>query len=246
MGGGSKETQTQVIPIPTTPAPSASETSEQAYQSQLKYNPKLYEQYAQQYAQYLPQLTGIEYQNQAQYAPLYKALQEQLNPGQTQVLPALTQQALQMLNNPYGYSESQQASVDNMRLKQQQDLSKQLRERANLGGGLYGGRTQKSEQEAQIDLSNAFAEQDINRQLQAARQALAYATPALQTMYGNVQAAQVPNYTQSVTPSADQIYQSLYSSSQPNYYIQPGQAATASPLWSAFGSAAGGLFGAML
>jgi len=93
------------------------------------------------------------------------------------------------------------------------------------------------------ELEQAFADQDINRQLQASQQALQYAVPALQTMYGNVQLAQTPNYYQSVTPSADTIYQGLYQGSQPNYMVLPGQQGSPSPLWGLAGNLGGAFLG---
>jgi len=238
--GGSKEQQTQFIPAPAQPAaPSASETSAQAMEAQLKYNPQLYEQYMKSYAQYMPQMAGVEMGVQQEYAPLLKALQQQMYPQQTQLTEALSGQALQRLQSPYGYSTSEQQALDAMRQRQQADLQKQLRERANLSGGLYGGRAQATEQKGLTELGQAFTEQDINRYLQAGQQALQYTTPVLQMQYPQVSQPQMPQYWQGVTPSSDAIYNAMYGASRRDYAVQPYQAAQQSPLWGMAGQAIG-------
>jgi len=243
-GGGSKETQTQFIPAPAQPAaPSASETSAQAMQSQLQYNPQLYEQYAKAYAQYSPQLTGVDIATQQQYAPQILALQQQMYPQQSKLIEAMATQGLERLNSPYGYSTGEQSALDSMRAKQQSDLQKQFRERANLGGGLYGGRTQAMEQEGMTQLGNAFTEQDINRYLQAGQTALQYVNPLLQIQYPQVSPAQTPNYWQGVTPDPSSIYNAMYQGSRQDYAVQPGQAATPSPLWGMAGQLGGAALG---
>ena len=242
--GGSKAKETQFIPAPAQPAaPSASETSAQAMQSQLQYNPQLYEQYAKAYAQYSPQLTGVDIATQQQYAPQILALQQQMYPQQSKLIEAMATQGLERLNSPYGYSTGEQTALDSMRAKQQSDLQKQFRERANLSGGLYGGRTQAMEQEGMTQLGQSFTDQDIQRYLQAGQTALQYVNPLLQIQYPQVSPAQTPNYYQSTTPSADAIYNAMYQGSRQDYAVQPYQAATASPLWGLAGQLGGAAIG---
>lgn len=221
--GGQKQQPAQVIQAPAQPpAPSPSETTAQSMEAQLKYNPQLYEQYAKSYAQYLPQLTGAEFDIQKQYAPQLQALQQQMYPQQTQLVEALSRQALQRMQSPYGYTPEEQSSIDAIRQRETQRLQQGVRERQNLGGTLYGGRGAQAEQEATSQLAQAFAQEDINRRLQGSQQALQYATPALQIQYPQISPAQVPNYWQSGTPSADQIYQAMYGSTRQQYGIMPG------------------------
>jgi hypothetical protein len=218
MGG----TKTTIQAAPTTPAPSASESAASQFEAQLKYNPQLYEQYAKSYAQYLPQITGTEMAVQQQYAPQLKALQEQMYPQQTQLTEALAGQALQRFQNPFGYTPEEQAALDAIRGRQQEQLVRGLRERANLGGGLYGGRAADTEQRALTEMQQAFAEQDINRRLMAGQQALQYATPVLQMQYPQVSPAQYPQYWQGAVPSADVLYQAMAQAKQPQYYTTGG------------------------
>lgn len=228
--------------MPTTPAPSPAETSEQAYASQAKWNPELYKGYTQAYAENLPKLSEADYQNQLQYAPLYKAMMEQLNPGMTSVLPAVTQQALSLMGSAGTPSEAQQTQ----RASRYNTLASTLGNQANAkyGGFVSGaGRTSKAIGNTLSDYLTGLDVEDYMRKNQDLATALQYATPIMQAQYGSIQQPSVPNYYQSVTPSSDTLYNAAMQSSQPSYYIQPGQQATQSPLWSLAGSALGGAMG---
>jgi hypothetical protein len=217
--GGTKST---VVQSPVTPAPSTAETSAQAYQSQLQYNPQLYQQYAQSYGQYLPQLAETEMRVQEQYAPRQQALQQQMYPQQTQLVEAMANQALTRMNNPYGYTAEEQSALDAIRQRQLEASTKGLRERSNLGGTLYGGRSANIEQQNTNELLQGFAAEDINRKLQANQMALSYATPVLQTQYPQVSNPQYPQFYQSVTPDASSLYNAYYQASQPQSFLRPG------------------------
>ena len=218
--GGSKTTVEQA---PTTPAPSASDSAADLYKAQLKYNPKLYEQQYQSYNQYAPKFAASDLAIQQQYAPEYQKLQQQMYPQQTQLVEALSGQALQRMGNKFGYSAEEQAALDASRQRAREQAQENLRSQANLGGSLFGGRSQLAENRAMNELEQAFALEDINRQLQASQQALSYATPVLQIQYPQVSGYKesTPNYWQSVTPDANTLYNAMYQASQPqNYFNQ--------------------------
>jgi len=236
MGG----TKSEVIQLPTTPAPNPSETSAQSLQAQLQYNPQLYEQYAQMYQQYMPQLAATDVSLQQQYAPLMQALQQQMYPEQGKLVEALAGQALGMMGSQQYATPEQQAAVDAIRQRESNRLSQSMRSRANLGGNLYSGNAQQMESRAQQELSQGYAAQDIDRLRQQQQMALQYAAPIAQIMYPQIQQPQMPTYTQPVVPSADTLYNAYYGASQPNYLYQQG---SQSPLWGLAGSVAGGISG---
>ena len=200
---------------PTTPATSASEPAADIYKSRLQYD---------------PQIAALEYAMAQQYAPQYGQLfsktAEQQFPGIGQLQQTGMQSALERLQNPFGYTPDETAALEAIRQRQREQLTKSLRERANLGGGLYGGRAAGTEQRSLTELEQAFAAEDINRQLQGGLYAQQQAIPYLQLLYPQIQ--QTPAVTQSAVPSADTLYNALYASSQPNYTYQQ---ATPSPMW---------------
>lgn len=70
---------------------------------------------------------------------------------------------------PTGLTPDQQSAIDAIRMRQAQGLSKQLRERSNLGGTMYGGRSQQLESTGLQELGQRFAAEDVDR-LMAQRQ----------------------------------------------------------------------------
>ncbi len=81
----------------------------------------------------------------------------------------MTQQAMAGLT-PTGLSAEQQSAIDAIRQRQATGLSRQLRERSNLGGTLYGGRSQQLESQGLQELAQRYSAEDVDRLL-AQRQA---------------------------------------------------------------------------
>jgi hypothetical protein len=103
-----------------------------------------------------------------------------------QVKQALLQNLLQSYNSPYAIPDQMQTGVNQVRQNAQNKLQESMRNRANLGGGLYGGRSAQSEAQSVSDLNAGFAEQDYNQmntnrqlQYQATLNALAQLYPQL-------------------------------------------------------------------
>jgi hypothetical protein len=64
---------------------------------------------------------------------------------------------------PTGYTPQQQSSIDAIRQRQMGELSRILRERSNLGGTLYGGRSQQLESQGLQELGQRFSAEDVDR-----------------------------------------------------------------------------------
>lgn len=76
----------------------------------------------------------------------------------------LIQQTLQQLLNPSALTPEQQAATDALRQRSIQQYQSDARNRANLGGGLYGGRSAQAENIGVGNLQNQFVNSDIARQ----------------------------------------------------------------------------------
>lgn len=259
-GGGGTEIQ-QAPPQP--PAPSASETAKDLYEARLQYDPQvasmeqgLQQQYAPQqaalqaalYQQYAPMLAGSQQQLREQYAPTQTAVTEQLGQRalselqrpEDALLQSLGATAQQQLQSPYGYSPQEQSSIDAIRGRQMGKTQEAIRTQANLGGGLFGGRTQARESEAMQQMGQQFAQEDVGRMLgqqgqaqqlalqvpqaQAAQRAegLRYSIPVAQQLYPQTQfpgmPQQAPAVQQGVTPGADTLYNAMYGAGRNEYY----------------------------
>jgi hypothetical protein len=217
--------QTKVVASPTTAPPPAEASSQDLYESRLKYDPKVAEMEQQLAQQYYPQQAELQAALYQQYAPqiaqTQQDLRQQVMPEQSKLIEAMTQQALQRVQSPYGYTPDEEEALQGIRERQVGGLQEQLRTRANLGGGLYGGRAQATEQQAVTELEQAFAQQDINRKLQGGQQALQWGVPLAQMLYPQMQypgapATQAP-VGQPVTPSADALYGAM-AARQPQYF----------------------------
>jgi len=225
--GGSK---TEIQQAPTTPAPDPGQSAADLYQARLQYDPKVAEMEQGLAEQYYPQQAALQAALYKQYAPQMANIQEQLrqqfSPTQAALTEQLAQQGQQRLASPFGYTPQEQAALDANRLRQQQELSEQLRTRANLGGGLFGGRAQATEQQALTELGQAFTEQDIARRQQGAQTALQYAMPSIQQLYPQVsfpgQAPLTGAPAQPVTPDANALYNAMFQASQPQNFLVPG------------------------
>ena len=64
----------------------------------------------------------------------------------------------QALGQTQFMSPEEQSAQESIRGRQRSDLSEALRTRANLGGGLFGGREAGTEERAMRELSQAFAQ----------------------------------------------------------------------------------------
>lgn len=202
-GGGSSPQPAQVIPAPA--APNVADTARQSAEAQLQYNPQLTAQAVQLQGQYGPQLAQQQYDLQAQFAPLYRALIEQQFPQIT----TLAQQTQQGLSNPMGLNDQQQAAQDAVRGRALAAQDRLIRESANVGGTLYGGRRQEREDQSRNELLQGFATEDINRQQQQRAQTMQELLSLFQLAGFNVQQPSVPNYNTSAAPSGDNLYNAL-------------------------------------
>lgn len=245
VGGGSKPSAPVIVQPPPPqitqgPAPNPSETSRQLYEAQLQYNPLLTQQSVDLQTKFAPQLAQSEFDTQAKFGPMFRTMYEQMFPSQTQGLETLSQQALQRFQSPQGLTPQQQAAQDFTRQRASDELSRNIRQQANLGGTLYGGHRQEQERRAQAELQNQFALSDIGLQDQRRSQALQEFVASSQPFFPSIQQPSVPSYTQGVTPSPDALMQAIQSSYLVNpSQVFPGTAGRSSGIAQGLGSAAG-------
>jgi hypothetical protein len=238
--------ETTIQAAPTTPAPSAGESAAQIAEAKLKYDPMtaasdfaIQQQYAPQqaalyqslYNQYMPQMAAAQ-----------QTTQQQLYPIQSGIMESGAQDIASRLANPNYMTAGEQQAQTASRDKSVSNLQKAMRERANLGGGLYGGRAAGAETQSVSDLLNQFQMQDYTNRMQAAAQTQSDLTKYLQILYPQV-GTQQPNtsayqYTSAV-PSADTLYNAIYGASQPQYFSSGGD--TGAGAWGLGGSALGAL-----
>lgn len=135
----------------------------------------------------------------------------------------------QALASPQYMTPEQLSAQQAIRGRETERLIEAMRTRANLGGGLYGGRAAGAEERGVSELAQAYSQQDIANQQNR-----------LLSLLGMAQGIS----PQSIVPSSSDIYGgSLQAAlaSQPQTIYSPAQA---SPLWdlagSLLGSAAGG------
>jgi len=124
---------------------------------------------------------------QLQQAAQQSALGQVQQP-QSPLLQALGQQAQAGLT-PTGISPEQQSAIDAIRGRQVGRTQEAIRTQANLGGGLFGGRAGRREQEAVTQMGQGFAQEDVNRLLAQRQQALASAGGAVSLQQGAQQNA---------------------------------------------------------
>lgn len=179
---------------------------------------------------------------------LYESIRQELYPEETNVRNQLVQNVLSSLTSPTGITPEQQAAITARRQDAQNELIKAIRERANLGGKLYGGQSMTREAKAVADLQNQFAEQDINREYTARLNAIQSAMPLLQLLYPDMQLMN-PQFINPVA-SGDTVYSGAVSQANTNAQLQAQQQANQnalySALFSALGKAAGGLAGGIV
>jgi len=217
--------ETTIQAAPTTPAPSASQTAQDYYQAQLQYGQPMAQQEFNIQKEFMPQQASLYNALYNQYYPqvarAQQNLQQELYPYQSQVVEQGAQTALSRLQNPDYMTPQEQAALTGQRTQETEALMRAMRERANLGGGLYGGRAAGAEAKSVSDLMQQYEIQDYQRRMgagQAAQQAL---TPYMQILYPQV-GAQQPNIQpyqyQSAVPTANQLYQAMFQASQPQYF----------------------------
>ena len=253
--------ETVLQAAPTTPAPSATESAADIMQARLQYDPQMAAQQMQQQQQYMPQQAALYQALYNQYMPqmaqTQQQTQQQLYPFQSQIVEQGAQQALFNLGQPEnallqalgqqaqagltptGYTSEQQQSIDAIRMRQATGLSRQLRERSNIGGTLYGGRSQQLESQGLQELAQRFSAEDIDRitaqrqvamqqaqavsaqQMQARQAGQQALNPYMQILYPQVgtQQPQIsPFQYQSAVPSADALYNAMAQARQPQYF----------------------------
>lgn len=214
-GGGGEPSPPVVYPAPE--PPNVAKTAGESYEAQLKYNPLLTQQNLDIQKQFAPQFAQSQYDVTAQYSPLYRALVEQNFPQ----IKTLSEQTMQGLTSPTGLNTQQQAAQDAIRQRAYEQSAKGIRESANVGGTLYGGRRELREDRARNELAQGFAAEDITRQQQQRAQTMQELLSLFQLAGFNVQQPNVPQYTQGVIPGGNELYQALVQNAG-NYAITSG------------------------
>ncbi len=220
MGG-----ETKIESAPTTPAPSASQSAADIYQARLQYDPQIAQQEMDIQKTMLPQQAALYQSLYNQYYPemakQQQALQKELYPQQSQILEAGAGQALERIQNPNYMTAQEQSAQEATRGKAVSDLQKAMRERANLGGGLYGGRAAGAEAQQVSDLYNQFQTQDYQNRMVAGQNAQEALRPYMSILYPQIGTTQ-PNYQpyqyQSAVPQSDTLYNAMFQASQPEQY----------------------------
>lgn len=223
-------------------APQAKEVDplEQAraqYNAQLELYPKAQ---ALQYQQTTDPNTGV-----LPLTQFYEDVRQQVFPQETQVRNQLVSNILNQLISPTGLTPEQQTAQQGLRDTAVSDAQRSQRTRANLGGNLYGGRSQAAEQKDINNLQYQFAESDINREQTNRNNNSQLALAILQMLYPN-SGIQQPTFTSPVA-SADTTYQGAVSQANTNAQLaaqqQQNDAMLQSALWQELGGAAGGWMG---
>ena len=206
---------------------------------------------------YMPQAAQLQYDIQAnpQYGmqattQLAEDTRRNVLPNETAVRDQYVQNILAQLTNPNFISSEEQAYVDQARQRASGNLQESMRTQANLGGGLYGGRTQAAEARTMGDLQGQFAEQDIARRETNRLNTSQLATQILQLLYPQ-SGIQQANFVNPVA-SADNQFSGAVSQRNMDAQIAMQNAANQSALYGslfeglggAAGGALGGAFGA--
>ena len=225
---GLQKGETTISAAPVTPAPSAGESAADIMRARLQYDPQMAELEFQQQQRWMPQQAALYQALYNQYMPqmatTQQRTQQQLYPFQSQIVEQGAQQALQRLQSPDYMTPEEQAALTTGRGQQMSELQRAMRERANIGGGLYGGRAAGAEARSMTDLLQQFEIQDYQRRMVAGQVAQQALTPYMQILYPQVgtQQPQVsPFQYQSAVPSADVLYQAMAQAKQPQYFALP-------------------------
>lgn len=225
--------QVQERPLQPIPAQTVQETSRQLAESQLEFNPRLAQQAFELQQRFLPQTAELqfgvqrnlvpqaaqlEFETAQKFTPLYRAIYEQAFPEQAAGLRTLAAQSQQRFESPEALTPQQQALQDAYRQRAREQIQRNVRQSAELGGTLFGGRRIEAESEALNRFEQGLLESDIARQVQARDQALRELIASQQVIFPQIQQPGVPQGGvpgfQGVTPSADALLQAIIAQSQ--------------------------------
>ncbi len=175
--------------------------------------------------------------------------------GEQAIREALQGQILQQIQSPTGLTQEQMAAQQGVRDRAQGELVRAQRTRANLGGGLFGGRAARAEEQGVSNLQQAFAVEDIDRQERQRQQTTQNAMGFMAMLFPELGiqatpfASPVPGANTVQTTGAQQRGQDVQFQSQMDanrsammsaLFQSLGQAAGAAGTASAAASAAGG------
>lgn len=225
--GGEPAQPAQIIPAPS--APSVSQTAAESAQAQLQYNPQLVAQQVALQQQYGTPLAQSQFNTQAAIAPQYRDLLMQQYPELR-----MLQNSVQQGFGNQGYDNAQLQALNAIRDRETQRGLTGIREGANLGGTLFGGRRQQAEEDFLTRQAQGYSAQDIGFQQQQQAQNLQRLVTLLQLSNPQVQQPAVPSFGQSVAPGGDALYSALVNN-QGNFGVIPGTPAGPSLLQSFMG-----------
>ena len=247
LGGGKTTIQAPPAPAAPPPVPNAGETARDVFEAQLEFLPK-----ASQLSFDLASdpTTGTRARTQLQ-----EDVRRDVFAGESGVRDQLIANVLGQLLSPTGLTQQQTAAQEAIRGRESERLTTGIRERANLGGGLFSGNAQQQERLGQQELGQAFATQDIARQDTARLNAIQAALPLLSILFPEA-SIQGPSFLNPVPSAGQQLGANVTGRGQDigfatNIFGQQNQAAIAnaqnqaalqSALFGGLGSAAGGLF----
>ena len=120
------------------------------------------------------------------FTQLQEDVRKQVFGGEQQVREALQQNILKSLQSPAGATPEQLAAQESIRGRETDRLTRALRTRANLGGGLFGGRAQGTEERAVGELGQQFSSQDILLDEQRKQQSFTNALQFMQLLFPEI------------------------------------------------------------
>ena len=156
---------------------------------------------------------AAELQHQVETSPVYgieaktrlaEQTRQNVFPNEQAVRQQLVQNILANLISPTGISPEQQTALTARRGQAQGELEQSMRTRANLGGGLFGGRSSASEARSIGEQFQNFAIEDIDRQERARMNALSAALPVLQLLFPDIGLIQ-PSFINPVASPESQL-----------------------------------------
>ena len=136
---------------------------------------------------------------------MYRALIEQQFPQ----IGMLSNQVSQGLASPGSLTVDQQAAQDAIRQRAYDASAKGIRESANVGGTLFGGRRELREDRARNELAQGFASEDINRQMQQRQQSMSELAMLFQLAFPNVQQPGQIGLNTGVSDPTSSLYNAL-------------------------------------
>lgn len=186
---------------------------------------------------------GVQAQTQ-----LAENVRQNVFPNEQAVRSQLVQNILANLISPQGISPDQQSALDSRRGQATSELQRSMRERANLGGGLYGGRSAQSEARSVGELQQNFAIEDIDRQERSRLNAIQSALPVLQLLFPDVGLVNPSFINPVASPEATMSNYTTGRGQDLTYAAQQeaNQTALRSALYQSLGSAVGAIGGAAL